>query len=131
MVRGAVAVLLACAGPAFGQDVSPPPQWPASGAARHPSRSAEEIRQVLAQHKGAMYAAYNQALKRDPTIAGKMVVDFRIEPGGQVSQASMRSTEIVDADFLAALRSILLGLQFSDQPVPVMLTSYPIDFLPH
>ena len=135
MKRGAVAcgalvVALACGVPAFGQDAGAPPQRAAAEGTQQ-SRSLEEVRQVLERHKGAIYATYNQALKRDPTLAGKLVVEFRIEPNGQVSQASIRSTEIVDADFLAALRSILLGLRFSDQPVRVLITSYPIDFLPH
>ena len=99
-------------------------------AARLPSRSLEEVQQELVRHKGAMYEAYNQALKRDPAIAGKVLVEFTIEASGQISQASVDSRDIADADFLAALRSIVLGFRFSDQPVARLMTTYPIDFLP-
>ena len=128
---GAIAALLACAAPAFGQDDGAPPQRPAVNAARLPSRSLEEVRQELERHKGAMYGAYNQALKRDPAIAGKVLVEFTIEASGQISQASVHSQDIADADFLAALRSVVLSFKFSDQPVATMMTTYPIDFLPH
>ena len=37
-----------------------------------PSRSREEIERVFDKNKGAIFALYNRALRRDPTLPGKV-----------------------------------------------------------
>ena len=125
---GALAALIAGTPAARGQDGPAPPRPAASGPVG--SRSVEEVAQAVRQRKDVLYAAYKQALKRDPGIKGKVVVEFLVEPSGRVSEISFPSSEIADADFLEAVRSVFLQARFSEQPVARMTVSYPLVFLP-
>ena len=49
----------------------------------------ESIRRVFEQHKGAIYAIYNRALRRDPEIRGKYVFLIVIEPSGAISRIKL------------------------------------------
>jgi TonB family protein len=104
--------------------------WPPGASPGLPARSLEEVRVVLEMRKGALYAAYTQALKRDPKLAGKVVLEFTIVPSGGVENVSVRSSELNDAAFLDAIKSIAGKMQFPPEPVQKLVTTYPLDFLP-
>ncbi len=48
------------------------------------SRSIEEIKLVFERNKGAIYAIYNRALREDPSLQGKVVLELKISPSGEV-----------------------------------------------
>ena len=104
--------------------------WPERPAADRKSRSLEELRFALEKRKGAMYKAYSAALKTNPTLSGKVVFEFTIEPGGQVSAVTVVSRGLDDDKLLAELESILQSLKFPAEPVSKLVAKYPIDFLP-
>jgi TonB family protein len=104
--------------------------WPPGGAPGLPSRSLEEVRVVLELRKGALYAAYQQALKRNPKLAGKVVLEFAIEASGTVDGVRIKSSELNDPAFLDAIESIAGKMQFPPEPVEKLVTTYPLDFLP-
>jgi len=104
--------------------------WPRGAEPGLPSRSLEEIRVVLEMRKGALYAAYNQALKRNPKLAGKVVLEFTIEASGAVEDVKVRSSELDDPAFLDAIKSIAGKMHFPPEPVEKLVTTYPLDFLP-
>ena len=56
-----------------------------------PSRSREEIELVFDKNKGSIFALYNRALRRDPTLQGKLVLKLTIEPSGAVSACEVVS----------------------------------------
>lgn len=105
--------------------------WPFGSSLRFPGRSLEEVRVVLETRKGALYAAYNQALRRDPKLAGKVVLEFTIEASGAVENVGVRSSDLTDAAFLDALKSIVATMHFPPEPVEKLVTTYPLDFLPN
>lgn len=104
--------------------------WPPGASTRLPARSPEEVRIVLELRKGALHAAYNQALRRNPKLGGKLVLEFTIVPSGGVEGISVRSSELNDAAFLDAIKSIAGQMQFPPEPVQTLVTTYPLDFLP-
>jgi len=104
--------------------------WPRGAAPGLPSRSLEEVRAVLETRQGALYAAYNQALKRDPKLAGKVVLEFTIEASGVVEDVKVQSSELSDPAFLDAIKSIAGKMHFPPEPVEKLVTTYPLDFLP-
>ncbi len=126
---GALVALVAVAAPAFGQDSALPERILAGGPVL-PSRSVEEAAQVVKAQKGVLYAKYSEALKRDPRLKGTVVVEMAIEPSGQVSQVSIKASEIGDVDFLSAVRSVFLQTRFSQQPVATLVLTYPFLFQP-
>jgi hypothetical protein len=105
--------------------------WPDRPVADRKSRPLEELQFALEKRKGAMYRAYSAALKTNPTLAGKVVFEFAIEPDGQVSAVTVVSSNLADDKLLDELKSILQSLKFAAEPVSKLVTKYPIDFLPH
>ena len=106
-------------------------EWPRRPAASAGSRSLEEVRQVIERHRGAIYARYNAELKTNPALAGKMIFELTIEPGGEVSQVTIVSSEISDDAFIDDLKSQFLAMKFDDRPVAKLMLRYPVEFQPH
>lgn len=94
------------------------------------SRSIEEIRLVFERHKGAIYAIYNRALREEPGLQGKVVLELRIAPGGDVSDVRVVSTELKADDLERKLLARVRQFDFGAKDVEVMVVSWPVDFLP-
>lgn len=101
-----------------------------AAAVEKDGRPLEEVRVGLERRKGALYAAYNRALKRDPWLVGKVVVEFAIEPSGEVTDLRVQSDDLSDTVLLDELKSQVASLKFPAEPVPKLVTKYPIEFLP-
>jgi hypothetical protein len=100
------------------------------GADGKPSRSREEIEMVFDQNKGAIYALYSRALRKDPSLQGKLVLRLTIEPSGAVSACEVVSTEINDDELLQKLIARVKMFRFPDKDVATVTTTKPIDFFP-
>jgi outer membrane biosynthesis protein TonB len=101
-----------------------------SGSSGKAVRSLEEIRLVMERNKAAIYAIYNRALRDDPSLSGKVVVQLRIAPGGEVLDCRLASTEIHSPDFERKLLARIRQFDFGSRDVSVMELTYPLDFLP-
>jgi len=95
-----------------------------------PSRSREEIEMVFDKNKGAIYALYNRALRRDPTLQGKLVLKLTIEPSGTVSFCEIVSSEVEDDQLLRKLVQRIKLFRFDAKDVAPITTTKPIDFFP-
>jgi outer membrane biosynthesis protein TonB len=102
----------------------------ATGASGRPARSREEIEMVFDQNKGAIYALYSRALRRDPTLQGKLVLRLTIEPDGTVSSCDVVSSELGDDELLQKLVARVRMFRFQDKDVATVTTTKPIDFFP-
>lgn len=100
------------------------------GPGGRPSRSREEIEMVFDQNKGAIYALYSRALRKDPTLQGKLVLKLTIEPEGTVSACEVVSSELADPELLAKLVARVRMFRFQDKDVATVTTTKPIDFFP-
>jgi periplasmic protein TonB len=94
------------------------------------SRSIEEIRLVFERNKGAIYAIYSRALRDDPTLQGKIVLELKIAPSGQVLDCKIVSSELKDTELERKLLVRIKQLDFGAKDVALMVVTYPIDFLP-
>jgi len=108
---------------------------PAGGARRtgssgKASRSREEIELVFDKNKGAIFALYNRALRRDPTLEGKLVLRLTIEPNGSVSFCEIISSELDDDELERKLVQRVRMFQFAAKDVESITTTKPIDFFP-
>jgi len=95
-----------------------------------PARSREEIEMVFDKNKGAIYALYNRALRRDPTLQGKLVLKLTIEPSGAVSLCEVLSSELTDDELLRKLVKRIKLFRFDAKDVATITTTKPIDFFP-
>lgn len=100
------------------------------GGARKASRSIEEIQLVFDRNKAAIYAIYNRALRKDPTLQGKVVLKITIEPSGKVAACEIVSSELGDPALERKLIARILLFDFGSKDAEKLVVTYPIDFLP-
>ena len=94
------------------------------------SRSLEEIRLVFERNKGAIYAIYNRALREDPGLQGKVVLELKIAPAGQVTSCRLVSSELKAPELESKLLARIRQFDFGAKEVDEMVVSWPLDFLP-
>jgi protein TonB len=94
------------------------------------SRSIEEIKLVFEKNKGAIYAIYNRALREDPTLEGKVVLELKIAPSGDVLDARILSSELKAPELEKKLLGRIKQFDFGAKDVEVMVVTWPVDFLP-
>jgi len=101
-----------------------------SGSSGKASRSREEIELVFDKNKGAIFALYNRALRRDPSLEGKLVLKLTIDPNGTVSLCEVVSSELGDAELERKLVARIKLFRFEAKDVEAITTTKPIDFFP-
>ncbi|MFV8780883.1 AgmX/PglI C-terminal domain-containing protein [Microbulbifer sp. SA54] len=94
------------------------------------TRGEESIRQIMEANKGAIFAIYNRALRRDPTLAGKVTVKLVIEANGTISAVTLVSSELGDDDLERKLLARIRLINFGTANVEKSTLNYSIDFLP-
>jgi periplasmic protein TonB len=100
------------------------------GGSGKASRSIEEIKLVFERNKGAIYALYNRALREEPGLQGKVVVELKISPAGEVVGCRVVSTELKTPELEQKLIARIRQFDFGAKDVDVMVVSWPVDFLP-
>jgi TonB family protein len=101
-----------------------------TGAGGKASRSREEIEIVFDRNKSAIYALYSRALREQPELQGKVVVQLTIAPSGEVTDCRILSTELEDAELERKLVARIRMFRFEDKDVEAMTTTKPIEFFP-
>jgi protein TonB len=102
----------------------------AKGGSGKASRSLEDIRIVLERSKGSLYAIYNRALREDASLQGKVVVELKISPAGEVTSCRVVSSELKTPELEAKILARIRSLDFGAKDVAEMVTTWPLDFLP-
>jgi TonB family protein len=101
-----------------------------SGSGQKASRSREEIELVFDRNKGAIYAIYNRALRDNPALQGKVVLELTIAPWGEVTSCRVLSSELADPELERKLIARVRLFKFEDRDVEAVTTTKPIDFFP-
>jgi len=101
-----------------------------TGGSRKAGRSIEELQLVFDKNKGAIYAIYNRALRKDPSLEGKVVLQLTIAPSGAVTKCKVVSSELNNPALERKLVSRVKLFRFGRKNVDTMITTYPIVFLP-
>ncbi len=103
---------------------------PTARAGHKIARSQEEIELVFQKNKGAIYSLYNRALRRDPTLQGKVLLELTIAPNGQITRIRILSSELDAPRLEKRLLSRIKLFRFAARDVDTVTVTYPIDFLP-
>jgi TonB family protein len=101
-----------------------------SGSGGKASRSREEIEIVFDRNKSAIYSLYSRALREQPELQGKVVVQLTIAPSGEVTDCRIVSTELNDAELERKLIARIRMFRFEEKDVEAMTTTKPIEFFP-
>jgi periplasmic protein TonB len=94
------------------------------------ARSREEIELVFDRNKGAIYALYSRALRDQPDLKGKVVVELTISPAGDITNCKIVSSELNDPDLERKLVARIKLFHFEARDVETITTTKPIDFFP-
>ena len=101
-----------------------------TGTSGKASRSREEIELIFDKNKGAIFALYNRALRRDPTLEGKLVLRLTIAPNGVVTFCEIVSSDLGDLELEEKLVRRVKMFRFEARDVEAITTTKPIDFFP-
>ena len=82
------------------------------------------------RNKSALYALYNRALRDNPALQGKLVVQLEIAPSGAVTAVKLLSSELGDSELERKLLSRIKGFQFSAKDVEPLVARKTIEFFP-
>ncbi|MDH5612730.1 MAG: TonB family protein, partial [Gammaproteobacteria bacterium] len=82
------------------------------------------------KNKGAIYNLYNRALRKDPTLGGKVIIELTINAQGKVVQCHIISSELNDPGLERKIIARVKMFQFKPADVLETTVKYPIDFLP-
>lgn len=93
-------------------------------------RSIEEIQMIFDRNKGSIYSVYNRALRKDPSLKGKIVLRLTIAPSGKVTRCDLVSSELADPALGKKIASRVKLFDFGSSDVSEVTITYPIDFLP-
>src|SRR5271167_2498310 len=101
-----------------------------AGGSGKASRSADEIALVFTKNKGAIDAMYARALRDNPALQGKVVIELTISPSGDITAAKVISTELNDPEFENKLLARIRLFKFEPKDVAALTATKPIDFFP-
>ena len=101
-----------------------------AGGSGKASRSADEIALVFTKNKGAIDAMYARALRDNPALQGKVVIELTIAPSGDITAAHVISSELHDPEFENKLVARIRLFKFDAKDVAALTATKPIDFFP-
>ena len=85
---------------------------------------------VFDRNKGALYALYGRGLRDKPELQGKLVLEFKIEPTGEISACRVVSSELNDPELEKKIVARVRLIRFKPADVEALVVSKPIDFFP-
>jgi protein TonB len=101
-----------------------------AGGSGKASRSADEIALVFTKNKGAIDAMYARALRDNPALQGKVVIELTIAPSGDITTARVITSELHDPEFENKLVARIRLFKFEAKDVAALTATKPIDFFP-
>ena len=106
------------------------PEARRSGSSAKAARTREEVELVFDRNKSAIYALYSRALRENPALQGKVVLEVTIAPSGDVTDCRVVASDLGDAELERKLVARVKMFRFEERDVAVMTTTKPIEFFP-
>jgi protein TonB len=106
------------------------PSSSSASKSRQAQRTPQEIQLVFDRNKSAIYSIYNRALRKNPSLQGKVVLRLTIAPSGAVSACEVVSSELNDPDLERKLELRIKRFDFGAKNVATFTGTFPIDFFP-
>ena len=94
------------------------------------ARAIEELTLVFDKYKGALQNIYQRALRKDPTLQGKVVFELTINAAGKVVKCIIISSELGSKSLERRLVSRVKSFRFAAKDVATVTVTMPIDLLP-
>lgn len=94
------------------------------------ARTLEELTLVFDKYKGALQNIYQRALRKDPTLQGKVVFELTINAAGKVVKCIIISSELGLKSLERRLVSRVKSFRFAAKDVATVTVTMPVDLLP-
>lgn len=94
------------------------------------ARSREEVELTFDRNKSSIFALYTRALRDNPDLKGKLVLEITISPAGEVLNCVVVSSELKDPDLERKLVARVKLFKFEARDVESITLTKPIDFFP-
>jgi protein TonB len=101
----------------------------ASGSGKA-ARSEEEIALVFDRNKGAIHTLYQRALRDQPDLQGKVVLELTIAADGSVEKCAIVSSELNNPELERKLIARVKSFRFEARDVGTITVTKPLDFFP-
>ena len=85
---------------------------------------------ALRESVAASMSGIFRALRQNPALQGKVVVELTIAPSGVVTAVRIVSSDLKDPEFEAELIARIRLFRFKAKDVAPLTTTKPIDFFP-
>jgi TonB family protein len=95
-------------------------------------RNQQSIQDSIMKHMIVLKAIYKKSLKRNTTMAGTVIIEFRVNAPGKVIAAAVSKSDIRDQEFIDPLLSYMRTIGFRPVPQNVgnMTFEFPFEFSP-
>ena len=93
-------------------------------------RSESDAITVLKRYRGTIYVLYHRELQKNPTMAGKVVLQIDVAPTGLVTKIDKLSSELQAPEFETVLIERIKKINFSAKGSNPLTFTYPIEFSP-
>lgn len=93
-------------------------------------RSNEEIQHMFDKNKWAIESLYLRALRKDPTLQGKIVLEITIAPSGKVLKCRVVASELANKKLEKRIAARVKLFKFKTKNVDTVIITFPLDFLP-
>jgi outer membrane biosynthesis protein TonB len=97
-------------------------------AASQGSIDREAVARVINSHLAEVHSCYERALIKDPGLAGKVVLEWTIGPGGRVTAAKTKSSTLRNASVESCILNSLKGWTFPSPQGGIVIITYPFMF---
>ncbi len=91
---------------------------------------ADVIQSVVRKRFSTFRTCYEEGLRKDPTLKGRVAVRFVIDLDGRVSSASDARSDLPDATVLRCITDTVRELVFPKPEGGIVTVVYPIEFSP-
>ncbi|MCO1332758.1 AgmX/PglI C-terminal domain-containing protein [Microbulbifer sp. OS29] len=93
-------------------------------------RTDDSIRSIMEANKEAIIAIYNRALRKDPTLQGRLTVQLAIAPNGSIASIKLVESELNNSALERKILARIRMINFGTANVESTTKNYSIDFLP-
>ncbi|PCJ22227.1 MAG: hypothetical protein COB04_00260 [Gammaproteobacteria bacterium] len=97
---------------------------------RESRRTPEDIRRVFDLNKSSLYALYQRALRKDPSLEGSVVFHIVVEPDGQISLCEIVSSELESDSLNRKIIAKIRLFNFGPNQVETWDDTFSVDFFP-
>ena len=90
--------------------------------------SADQVRQVVVAHHGALHACYESEAQKDPTFRGSATLAWTIDASGSVIGASITTSTLHNPRAEACILHQVRTWQFPSSNRPSQVQAFPLSF---